>query len=388
MTSGYNINAAMSVFAMALMPVIGGSMFIIQPAFIQGMVAYMGFSEQYAGYAMSIEMTGFALGTILMALIASRINWRHVLRLSMLTTIIATLGCMFVEQQIYFIGLRFVIGLATGAIVSLGFTSIGLTEKAERNFGIAIFLSMIYGAIVLFLLPTLFDLAGLQALLVVIVLLSIIGLIFSKHLPMFGEERRVVEADAVDIPVRLKWLGVVAVLLYFLAQGAVWAYIFLFGTNANLSPDTVSMHLTLSQFTGIAGAMVAVVIGAKYSRLPPLTLGIAAGVIPLCLFLYEGIGPSVFLVGVLIYNFGFNLSHPYLLATMASFDRRGQMVIIAVCGQTLGLALGPAIGASLISGDNYDNIKWFSILFFSLSLLCMCIPILCQHQMWQRAKMS
>ena len=384
----FDINSFWSVVAVVMAPLVGGAMFIVQPGFVQGLVEYGGFTEQEAGYLISIEMTGFALITVVLIFVAQRINWRTFLGGAMAVMLLGNLASTVIDNLTFYSVIRFLVGLATGAIVSLGFTSIGLTAKADRNFGFAIMASMIYGAIVLSVIPILFRAAGMNGLLLIFAGLAGIGLLLLKHMPHSGEEHGEVEADAVDLSLSYKVIAVIAMFCYFLAQGAVWAYLFLFGTQGGLTEQAVANGLTLSQFTGIAGAFAAVVVGARFTRLPPLAVGIATAVIPLLMFLYSPITAASYLIAVLIYNFGFNLSHPYLLATMAAFDRQGRVVIFAVSAQTIGLAVGPAVGALLINDSGYANLQWFSIVFFVLCLVIIAPAVLAQTRMLRMATAS
>ena len=255
--NSFNINSIWSIFAVVLMPVIGGEMFIVQPGFVQGLVEYGGFTEQEAGYLVAVEMTGFALTTVVLIFLSQRINWRWFMAGAMAVTAVGNVMSTMIDNVTLYAIVRFIVGLSTGGIVSLGFTSIGLTAKADRNFGFAIMASMIYGAIVFESLPLLFQWAGVDGLLYLFAGLAAFGLIFVSYLPTSGQEHTEVEADAVDLPIHFKVLAVVAMLCYFLAQGAVWAYIFLFGTSAGLSEQDIASGLTLSQFTGIIGAFAA-----------------------------------------------------------------------------------------------------------------------------------
>ena len=107
----------------------------------------------------------------------------------------------------------------------------------------------------------------------------------------------------------------------------------------------------------------------------PLTVGILAG----AAVLYFIIGQFDFLlfaVCVVIYNYAWNLVHPFLLASMASFDRRGRVVVYAVAMQMIGLAIGPALAASVITEGNYVNVNWLGMGLFVLSLALILPPVL------------
>lgn len=56
-----DINSPSVLWAAIVMGVLGPAVFIVQPGFVQGLVAFYGFTEQSAGYIASAEMWGIAL---------------------------------------------------------------------------------------------------------------------------------------------------------------------------------------------------------------------------------------------------------------------------------------------------------------------------------------
>ncbi len=75
-----------------------------------------------------------------------------------------------------------------------------------------------------------------------------------------------VEKDAVNLPASAKGLALAAMFAYFLAQGVVWAYLFLIGISGGLTEQQVANGLTVSQFAGIAGALGAALSAGRYGR--------------------------------------------------------------------------------------------------------------------------
>jgi predicted membrane-bound dolichyl-phosphate-mannose-protein mannosyltransferase len=74
------------------------------------------------------------------------------------------------------------------------------------------------------------------------------------------------------------------------------------------------------------------------------------------------------------------MSHPFLLAGMASFDRHGRVVVYAVAAQMLGLAVGPAFAASLLSEGDYSRVINAGIGLFLLSYLLILIPLIAHRK--------
>jgi MFS family permease len=379
-TSPVDVNSRKCIGAAILMGVVGPEVFIVQPGFVQGLVEYLGFNDKTAGYVASGEMFGIAATTILMTFIAHRVNWRQVFTWSLLTIFAANAVCTLVADPQTFVALRFVAGLGSGGLVSLSFAAIGLTDNPDRNFGFMIMWVLIYGAIALLLMPTVYGLAGMNGVLWFFALFPIVALPFVRWLPVNGEEHVQVEEDAVNLTGQLKGMALFAMMFYFMAQGVVWAYLFLIGMDGGLNEQEVANGLTISQFAGIAGALLAAVLAHRYGRARPLAVGILGG----AACLYWLVGEFSFLqytTAVVVYNFLWNLTHPFLLAAMASFDRTGRVVVYAVAMQMIGIAIGPGLAATVITEGEYLNVNLFGAGLFVLSFLFILRPVMRQAQL-------
>jgi hypothetical protein len=97
-------------------------------------------------------------------------------------------------------------------------------------------------------------------------------------------------------------------------------------------------------------------------------------------YLYGQFTALVYAVTVCVYNFAWNMSHPFLLAGMASFDRHGRVVVYAVAAQMLGLAVGPAFAASLLGEGDYSRVINAGIGLFLLSYLLILIPLIAHRK--------
>ena len=383
-SGSFELNSRKTLWSTFLVGVIAPEVFIVQPGFVQGLVEYVGFDDQGAGFAMTAEMFGLATTTILMTFTAHRVNWRLVILGSLIVMFLANVLCTFTTDLNTFMALRFLAGLGAGSLVSLSFAVVGLTSNPDRNFGLLIMWVLTYGAIVLWLMPSAYALAGMNGALWFFALFPLVAVPFIRNLPADGESLAQVEEDAVNLTTGMKAMALIAMLAYFIAQGVVWAYLFLIGLAGGLSEQEVANGLTLSQFAGIAGALLAATMSNRYGRSLPLTVGILGGA--LCLYFLVGRYEFlVFALAVGIYNFAWNLTHPFLLAAMASFDRRGRVVVYAVAMQMVGLAIGPGLAASVISEGDYINVNWFGAGLFVMSLALILPPVLAQTRIFEAA---
>ena len=131
-----------------------------------------------------------------------------------------------------------------------------------------------------------------------------------------------------------------ATLLYNIAIGLVWVYLFNVGTDAGIEEQEVANALTISQFLGIAGAFIAVLIQAKFGRVLPLLFGTILGALGIY-WIVGDINTTQYWFGVCLFNFMWNMTMPYILATLAHFDRRSHVVAYGVSMQMIGYATGP-----------------------------------------------
>ena len=379
-----DLNSRKTLWAVFLIGVIAPEVFIVQPGFVQGLVELVGFDDQGAGYAMTAEMFGLATTAILMTFTAHRFNWRTVIMGSLVVMFLANALCTLTTDLNTFAALRFLAGLGAGSLVSLSFAAVGLTSNPDRNFGLLIVWVLTYGALVLWAMPSVYAYAGMGGALWFFALFPLIAMPVIKYLPKSGESIAQVEEDAVDLTTAMKAMALFAMLAYFIAQGVVWAYLFLIGLSGGLDEQAVANGLTLSQFAGIAGALLAAVLANRFGRSLPLTVGILGGTI--CLYFLAGSFEFLaFAVAVCVYNFAWNMTHPFLLGAMASFDRRGRVVVYAVAMQMIGLAIGPGLAASVITEGDYINVNWFGAGLFVVSLALILPPVFAHAKMFSRS---
>ena len=372
-----DVNSRRSIIAIVYLAVVGPCVFILQPGFVQGLVENLGLTEQQAGFIASAEMFGLATTTVLLSFISSKITWRKFVAICIVVCVLGNLASLGQTDFNTLAGIRYVTGLGSGGIISLTFTMMGLTERSDRNFGYIIVWVLTYGAFGLLLMPMAYTTVGMNGLLVFFAAFCAVGLSCVRHLPDSGEHVATGENTRTSsLPIKGSMLA--AILSYNIAIGIVWAYLFLVGLEAGMAEQAVANALTVSQFLGIAGAFLAVLFEVRLGRLLPLAIGVIGGAASVH-YLVGDIGTAEFWIGVCGFNFLWNLSMPYLLATLADFDSRGRMVVHGVSMQFIGYAVGPAIAAQLL-GFGYDFINTTAAILFVAAALLLLPGVLAQRE--------
>lgn len=368
-----DMDSQLSLVSTIFLGVVGAAVFLVQPGYVQGLVEYRGFTDVEAGYLASADMAGMAASTIYISFKMGALKWRLVMLISLLIMMLGNILSAFLTQFEVLLITRFVIGLGEGGVVPLTFAAIALTSRKDRNFGLYISGCLTYAAFALVAMPRAYQWWGMEGIFLFFAGLSAAALFFVKHMPVEGHED--FHGGGRHVSPRMIGLALCAMFSYFLAQGIAWAYLFLIGTSGGLAEQAVANGLTISQFLGIAGALTAAALAGRFGRVLPLSIGIGAGIVSLGVLFGEF---SFFLYAAAVgaFNYAWNMVHPYLLATMASFDETGKIVVWAVVMQTVGLGIGPSIGASVITTPGvYDNINWAAMGFFMFSLLCVLPPL-------------
>ena len=378
-TQYFDNNSTMAITSAILISVIGPSVFIVQPGFVQGLVEVFSFSEQEAGYVAAAEMWGIAITTVLLIFLTARLNWRHLILASAVLMFAGNLASLLFTDPLMFALTRVLVGIGSGTMISLGFTILGLTSNPGRNFAYMVMWVLLYGGIVMILMPTAFALIGMSGLLVFFALFASLAFFFVRHLPSSAEEHLHPEEDSITASTSYRAMAVISVFVFFMGIGAIWTYLFLIGIASGGTEQQIANAITLCQFTGAAGAFTAVVVANKFGRIKPVVVGVLG-----CLFamfiLFGTIGLLVFTLAVCIFNYAYNMTHPYLYAALSSIDCSGSVIRYAVAGQMLGTAIGPTIAASVVAPSMFTNVIIVSIVFFALTLIFIVPPLINHHR--------
>ncbi|MFC3051967.1 MFS transporter [Kordiimonas pumila] len=369
----YDVNSNSARYSAFLFGVVGVLVFIVQPGLVQGLVSVLGMTEKQAGYIASAEMAGVALTTILISFFVGNINWRKLALLCVAAAVAGDVASIFwLDLQPLMLS-RFIAGLGYGGLISISFGAIGLTRETDRNLALYLVWLLSYGAVGLFVMPTAFDMFGLQGLFAFFAFITLISVYFVKYLPASLDSQGVPSERAVDLSKNLKIIAMLGVLSYNLAQGIAWAYLFLIGTSEGVGEQAVANALTISQIMGIAGALLSVMLANKVRRLLPITVGIIGGATSMAILLAD-FNYTIYMIAVCGFNFLWNMVLPFILAKVGDFDRRGNMMVYAIALQMTGLGLGPYLGTLFIDETGFSNVIIACVGFFLISYILLLIP--------------
>lgn len=381
-----DINGMTLLLSVILLHLIGPQAIMVQPAFVEGMVSQLGFTASEAGYVAASENIGKAVQSVIMMVLITQVNWRTLYYVALTVLIIGNGICLVIESPEHYRIVRFCTGLANGTIVPLSYVIVGLTARTERNFGFLMISLMIYGAAVFPSLPTLFSYVGLNGLIIIFAAFAVAGLPVVRNMPSQGEQPKEASSGGLTLSWGLRGSALAAMFAYFLATFVMWVFLSLIGQDAGLDEQKVANALTMTQFAGLAGALIAIVLGNRFGRALPLGLALVGSVVAISMI--ANVETAVgFTVGACLFNLLWNTTHPYLLAAQASFDRSGRQVSFATAMQMLGIAAGPTVGSAILdAGGTFEQIMVLAGVMMVVTLVLIQPPVLREAALRRKEK--
>ncbi|CAN1551184.1 AraJ Arabinose efflux permease [Sphingomonadaceae bacterium] len=326
----------------------------IQPAYVDTLARYGGLGPERAGYALSWEMTAFAVTTIAMAFFAHRLPWKPTIWAALLVIASGNVLSMLLADFQQLLIVRTLVGGASGLIVPLAFAAVGRLANPERAFGLMIGILLIYAALFLGIMPWLTSVAGVTGLFG--------GMLFTCIIAAFGmrwfpDDCRPEEAGARNKftwPAKGHRLALAGMLLYFAHLTSFWSFASVVAEDNRVSEGSIALALATSQIAGIVGTALPAVWGDRIPLIRALALAVLGSVASVAILLVLT-DASTFLLAVLLFHFGWNLGHSYLLALFARLDPTSNLIVMATAMQKVGIAAGPAIAAAIygVKGGNW-----------------------------------
>ena len=274
-----------------------------------------------------------------------------------------------------FLVVKFISGLALGTLMTMTIVVAGMMKDPERAFGFWALGQIVFAVIAFATFPKLLPIIGLDGFYVFMAIA--VGLLFfpARFMPRSGILANNLLAS--NNNKSSKWLiatGAMAVFLFHVAIGSVWAYVERIADQAGIGAGEIGYVLSASSLLGVAGAAAATWISTKYGRLLPAASGyVLLGLGIALLFGLETI--LVYTAASFIFKLAWWFTAPYLLAGVTSLDASGKVAILVNFVIACGLGLGNAIGAKVltisqqISGGelNYNFVIIFGIICLSIS---------------------
>lgn len=344
------------------------------PLIVSGL-AHRGFSSANAGYLLSINLYGTALGGMLIVFVIRRVPWRAAAAALLITVLATDVWSIYVSDPQTLHTARFLHGIAGGAAMGVFGSVIARTTSPERTFALTVAIQQLLSGIgTVWLAPVVMN-SGVAAIWVVLVAFTALGLVLLPSLDRYPERS---ERDADDSTTvrRGPWmaiaLGCAALFAYQAGQMATFAYVIEFGERHELSAEFIGRAVAIGLWVGGPAAAFVSWWSTRSGRLRPAVIGALLTSAGVALFFLPG--ELAYLVANIGLAISFSLTIPYLLGVVAEMDNSGQMAALGGFINSLGLATGPAIAASILGDNHYERVVLFAVIALAATAFVVAVP--------------
>jgi predicted MFS family arabinose efflux permease len=233
----------------------------------------------------------------------------------------------------------------------------GRSKQVDRNFSFYLICQLVFAAAALQWMPTFSIRLGVGGVFALLATLFAMALLLLRYLPSANESSsgHLHRARAGSAA----WIGLAATLIYFVAQGAVWAYLELIGERGGIGRQAVATGVAVSTLVGLAGPTTAAALGPRFGRVAPLFVGLCMSLAALYL-LSSSLDSIRFVGAACLFNVAWNFIAPYQIASIAAADRSGRVVGWAASASLAGLAIGPLVAALALDAASFAGVLWLS----------------------------
>jgi DHA1 family inner membrane transport protein len=348
----------------------------IIPAIVDGLKEGLSFTDKQAGFAISANVYGAALGALLIVFIVKRIDWRRVSYALLGALIITDLLSMLISSPEPMIAIRFAHGCIGGALVGTGFSVIARTLHPDRTFGVLLFVQFGLGGLGNLFIPRLVPVFGTNVLFFSLIAFSVVTLLMVPFLDRYEvtkAQQKVHDAPKAALPLVPIALVLASLFLFQASNNGLFAFIIGLGKVSGLGLNFITMSLAAGAWIGLLGAGLVIIFHTRYGRTVPLAVAMLMTMAATWALHYSESG-TVYLLANCVIGVTWAFVMSYLLGLVAAFDQTGQMAALGGFASKMGLASGPMVGGMLLGDNNYALLINLAVIGLALSAVASLIP--------------
>ena len=362
------------VIAAILVGCAGVFMVFGMPFFVGGIISELGFSQSQDNLISSAEIAGMSLSSLMGIFWISRFRWQRIAYFGLGVIIIGNLiSSMIIDFQTLVI-IRFLTGLLChGVGFALGVAAIGRTNNPDKNFAYSVASQVIMGSITALVVPITIAKYGIAGMCVPAMIIALLTLLFVSKLS--DPAKNNVQESSAATPkgiLILPLIGLFIMVIWQMGVGPFFNNLVPYGISIELDPSDIGTALFLSTVLSIIGPLSASALANKINRNIPVCIALTVQL--LIILSFQGdITWIGFTIRAILFQTAWNFSGPFLMGMIASVDESGRYSVLIPASQLGGIALGHAVIASLVQGNNLVLVNYFcaGAIFLSVFLFIM-----------------
>lgn len=359
------------IFALCFFAAIGPLVMMTTPVLAYQLSSEWQFSPSKVGAFFFYEQIFMGAAALLAIFWAKRYSLQKVMKVFITLFILGNFLSIFSDSLTTLVLARLPAAFAAGSIMIITMVSSSLTSKPARTFALWLLGQTIFGALAILILPHLFAQFGLKAFFVVLIVLMLIATPFykqfSNEIPQTPEKKE--QHDHTKLSVGWNVVGVISVLLFYMAISSIWTFFTSIGLNSKIPESSINGYLSLATIFGILGCFTATIISDKVNRIIMLISGFILFFISLFMLL-DVIPDQIFMVSIILFKFAWLFTIPFILASLSTIDHTGAVMKYVSLMIAIGMGVGPSVSGLIIEQSaNYNTLVIYAMLIFLASLI-------------------
>jgi len=342
---------------------------LTMPALLGALARSYGLGTSDLGLLAAVETLAYVVGTYL-------VSDKPIVKLGTwvvaagMAIIAGNLACMILANRNAFIVFRPVVGIGAGIGFGYALKFCSRSVNPDRSFGIltaALSTMMVFGFQAIGHFSTTYGAKAVFMMYAGLASIALVGAVLSR--PRQSADQSPAASNPFTLPSPLVLLGLGAVVLSFLAQGSIWAFLERLGVAHGFMLPAVTNALSAFAIVGIAGSLGAAALPVRVPRALALILALLA-LLPGLFFLYAPLPIGAFTLGCAIAGFYWNFTLSLQLGILAGIDPSGRGAVLGGMMSGIGSGLGPLLAGLLVVGSNFQPVGWLAAALVSAGAAC------------------
>ena len=369
-TATMRIVRASIIGSIAILPI------LILPTMVGALVDYAGFTDAEAGWVAAVGFAGSALGAMVVGLRIRHLDPRKlaVLGLIMLTVFDAASTLVSQLPVWLFVTLRFMSGVGGAVAYAAVMTTIAAMNNPERGYGIFMVFQFGLSAVLLYGLPFVLADIGVVGMYLCMAAAAACSLLLKGSVM---QREAAVEDAAIEMHMLIKPAAILAMVgigLYETANFMQYTYADRIGVGFGLTDYQIGEILGFSSLIGIPAALTVVWVGDRFGQLAPLTIALILSIAALIGLLFPS-GKVTYVAAMGAFGFAWAFGLAYFYAIEARIDPGGSVVVVGGFFTACGSTVGPALAATLVVPQGYDDVLVAAIGVYGLVWCVMALAV-------------
>jgi predicted MFS family arabinose efflux permease len=336
------------IAAIALGNTVGASVGAAQILYVAAIIRAGALTPVEVGWIASAELLANALSALIGAAWFQGRSPR-MMAVGAALVVAASNGVAMAPSMSIFVVARIVSGAAMGTLLAACVGVAARKQHSQRTFATMQIISVCLNSAYFFLSTWLVDRLGLRGIFAYIIVLAIASaLVSANHLSIAGWNATPSATTAAATAKRAPFLACLAMATVAMGMTSVATFFAVIGNDLGLNNRVMSVLLGATLPLGLIGSFSARLLSDRFGLIRPLlcALLLIASVYP---FLVRASSPIAFSTCLSVLDMAAFFYIPYAYALISHFDPSGRFASASSAFIMLGGAVGPALGAHLIS---------------------------------------